>query len=247
MTGNVTARRLTVGRSGETIAKAATRCGVDYTTAFRWRHRFLEALNRDKPTRLSGIVEADETFVLESFKGRRRGLPRAARKRGGKASKRGLSAEQIPVLVARDRTGATIDAVLPRLDAASIAAVLGQVVSRPAELCCDGGTAIKAFARRAQVTFHVLPAPGSPLPDAPASKLPVRTARGDLSAVAVLRPLLALLTSSMIFGLTPAFVPITRASAVMVMAAATRRLLASFTVWAAPPRNGTGCDSVARP
>src|SRR5208337_2906544 len=30
--------------SGETIAKAAARCGVDYTTAFRWRHRFLEAL-----------------------------------------------------------------------------------------------------------------------------------------------------------------------------------------------------------
>jgi len=120
MTGNVTARRLTVGRFGETIAKAATRCGVDYTTAFRWRHRFLEALNRDKPTRLCGIVEADETFVLESFKGKRRGLPRAARKRGGKASKRGLSAEQIPVLVARDRTGATIDAVLPRRDAASI-------------------------------------------------------------------------------------------------------------------------------
>ncbi len=153
--------------SGETIAKAAARCDVDHTTAFRWRHRFLEALTRDKPTRLSGIVEADETFILESFKGRRRGLPRAARKRGGKASKRGLSAEQIPVMVARDRTGATVDAVLPRLDAASITTVLGQVITRPAELCCDGGTAIKAFARRARVRFHVLPAPGSPLPDAP--------------------------------------------------------------------------------
>jgi transposase-like protein len=153
--------------NGETVAKAAGRCGVDYTTAFRWRHRFLEALNRDKPARLSGIVEADETFILESFKGKRRGLPRAARKRGGKASKRGLSAEQIPVMVARDRTGATIDAVLPRLDAASIAAALGQVITRSAELCCDGGTAITAFARRSKVKFHVLPAPGIPLPEAP--------------------------------------------------------------------------------
>jgi len=152
---------------GETIAKAAGRCGVNYTTAFRWRHRFLEALNRDKPVSLSGIVEADETFILESFKGKRRALPRAARKRGGKASKRGLSAEQIPVMVARDRTGATIDAVLPRLDAASITAALGSVITRSAELCCDGGTAIKAFARRAKVTFHVLPAPGIPLPEAP--------------------------------------------------------------------------------
>ena len=153
--------------AGETVAKAAERCKVAYTTAFRWRHRFLSALNLDKPLCLSGIVEADETFILESFKGKRRDLPRASRKRGGKAAKRGLSAEQIPVIVARDRTGATIDAVLPRLDAASITAALGQVIIRPAELCCDGGAAITAFARRARVKVHVLPAPGTPKPEAP--------------------------------------------------------------------------------
>ncbi len=153
--------------NGETIAKAAARCGVDHSTAFRWRHRFLKALTLDKPASLSGIVEADETFILESFKGKRGGLPRAPRKRGGKASKRGLSAEQIPVIVARDRGGATIDGVLPRLDAASITAVLGPFIRKSAELCCDGGTAIKAFARRAGVTFHVLPAPGIPRPEAP--------------------------------------------------------------------------------
>ena len=89
---------------GETIAKAAERCKVAYTTAFRWRHRFLCAFNLDKPQRLSGIIEADETFILESFKGQRRDLPRALRKRGGKASKRGLSAEQIPVTAWPPRT-----------------------------------------------------------------------------------------------------------------------------------------------
>ena len=133
-----------------------------YTTAFRWRHRFLSALNLDKPACLSGMVEADETFILESFKGKRGDLPRASRKRGGRAAKRGLSAEQIPVIVARDRTGATIDAVLPWLDAASITAALGQVIAGPAELCCDGGAAISAFARRARVKFHVLPHPARP-------------------------------------------------------------------------------------
>lgn len=153
--------------AGETIAKAADRCKVAYTTAFRWRHRFLSALNLDKPQHLSGIVEADETFILESFKGKRNDLPRTSRKRGGKASKRGLSAEQIPVMVARDRSGATIDAVLPHLDAASIMTALGNIIIRPAELCCDGGTAITAFARRARIKFHVLPAPGSPKPEAP--------------------------------------------------------------------------------
>jgi transposase-like protein len=98
---------------GVSVAKAARRCGVHYTTAFRWRHRFLEALSGDKPKTLAGIVESDETFVLESYKGKRSGMPRKSRKRGGSAAKRGLSVEQIPVIVARDRQGATTDAVLP--------------------------------------------------------------------------------------------------------------------------------------
>src|SRR3954469_3016457 len=68
---------------GVSIAKAAERCDVDYTTAFRWRHRFLLSLAADKPEVLSGIVEGDETFILESFKGQRSGMPKA-RKRGGK-------------------------------------------------------------------------------------------------------------------------------------------------------------------
>jgi len=99
---------------GVSTAKAAERCDVDYKTAFRWRHRFLASLAGDKPGSLSGIVESDETFILESFKGKRSGLPRVARKRGGKSAKRGLSAEQIPVIVARDRHGATTDAVLAK-------------------------------------------------------------------------------------------------------------------------------------
>ena len=52
---------------GEMIAKAAERCAIDHTTAFRWRHRFLSALNQDKPKSLSGIVEADETFNYREF------------------------------------------------------------------------------------------------------------------------------------------------------------------------------------
>src|SRR5271166_2782919 len=113
------------------------RCDVDYTTAFRWRHRFLISLAGDKPEALSGIVEGDETFILESFKGKRSGMPRKARKRGGKSAKRGISAEQIPVLVARDRHGATTDAVLAKLNRVSITAALGGIVTAANEFCCD--------------------------------------------------------------------------------------------------------------
>ena len=70
---------------GMSLARTAKLCGVHPTTAFRWRHRFLRAPADDKPRTLSGIVEADETFILESFKGRWSDLPRKARKRGGTA------------------------------------------------------------------------------------------------------------------------------------------------------------------
>ena len=152
---------------GVSTAAAAKRCGVDYKTAFRWRHRFLASLAGDKPQTLSGIVEGDETFILESFKGKRSGMKRKPRKRGGKAAKRGLSAEQIPVIVARDRHGATTDAVLPRLNRVSIAAALGGIVTPNNEFCCDGGTAIVAFTRKAGIPTHILPQPGKPNPGAP--------------------------------------------------------------------------------
>jgi transposase-like protein len=149
------------------LAKVAERLDVDENTAFRWRHRFLASLAGDKPGALSGIVEGDETFILESFKGRRSGMPRPARKRGGKSAKRGLSAEPIPVTAARDRHGSTTGAVLPKLNRVSITTALGGVVTPANDFCRDGGSAIVAFAREAGIPMHILPVPGKPNPEAP--------------------------------------------------------------------------------
>ena len=114
------------------------RCAVAGSTAFRWRHRFLRAVTAGA-IKLRGIVEADETFVLSSRKGERN-LDRKARKRGGKASKRGVSDEQIPVLVAADRSGTTVSAVLPTVSAAHLQAVLQPVLDPDALLVTDGCT-----------------------------------------------------------------------------------------------------------
>jgi transposase-like protein len=158
------ARAMIEGRS---LAKTAEPCGVHPTTAFRWRHRFLRAPADDKPRSLSGIVEADETFILESFKGRWSDLPRKARKRGGKARYPGSYQDNIPVLVARDRKGATFDAVLLQADNASIAAVLTGVVTPGNHLVGDGGKPLAAFARKARIPFHAVPSPGKPTAEAP--------------------------------------------------------------------------------
>jgi len=152
---------------GVSLAKAAERCGVHPTTAYRWRHRFLTAPALDKPQTLQGIVEADETFILESFKGRRSGMTRKARKRGGKARHPGPFSDNIPVLVARDRSGATIDAVLPEDTAVCITEALAGAVSPANVLVCDGGLPLRGFARRAKIPVRVVPAPGKPLPGEP--------------------------------------------------------------------------------
>ena len=68
---------------GETVKASAARCDVAVSTAFRWRHRFLAAARSDSEV-LKGIVEADETYVLESRKGAR-GLGRKARRQGEEA------------------------------------------------------------------------------------------------------------------------------------------------------------------
>ena len=115
---------------GETVKASAERCGIAPSTAHRWRHRFLEAV-RQAPDRLAGIVEADETFVLESRKGERK-LDRKPRRRGGKARKRGLSREQVPILVAADRAGGTLSHTLPALNAKSVKEVLEPGVARDA-------------------------------------------------------------------------------------------------------------------
>ena len=48
---------------GDTVKISAERCEVAGSTAFRWRHRFLQAVTAGA-IKLRGIVEADETFVL---------------------------------------------------------------------------------------------------------------------------------------------------------------------------------------
>ena len=107
---------------GLTVRASAERCDFAVSTAFRWRHRFLGTQDQNPP-KLKGIVEADETYVLESRKGDRN-IDRKARRRGGKASKRGLSDEQVPILVAVDRSGTTTCSVLPSVAADNVQSVL---------------------------------------------------------------------------------------------------------------------------
>ena len=80
-----------------TLRAIAKACGITLKTSFNWRHRFPEVLENDQSDELGEIIELDETFFRESFKGQKKELPRPARKRGeGKKD----DCRKIPVMVA---------------------------------------------------------------------------------------------------------------------------------------------------
>lgn len=88
---------------GYSIRKCAGLTGICTQTSFDWRHKILSSFKAATPESFTGIVESDDIFFLESGKGNRN-LDRTPRKRGSKATKRGISNEQIAVVVTCDRT-----------------------------------------------------------------------------------------------------------------------------------------------
>ncbi|HHQ4552827.1 TPA: IS1595 family transposase, partial [Aeromonas veronii] len=106
-------------------------------------------------TQEEGIVEVDETFFLESFKGQR-GLPRPPRHRGGKGRSRGTGPDYIPVMVVQDRAGHHADFQLEKINAETVIAVLKPLVSPDAVLCSDGAGVYASFSKVHGVTHQVV-------------------------------------------------------------------------------------------
>lgn len=67
-----------------------------------------------------------------------------------------LAAEQIPVLIARDRNGEVFDAILEKVDAKQLGAALKPVLSKDALLCTDGSRAFKAMAKEAGIAHQAM-------------------------------------------------------------------------------------------
>lgn len=138
-----------------TVRRAAKEVQVHKDTSFRWRHRFLSLTKNDRPQRLRGIAEADELYLLESEKGARK-LEREPRKRGGAATKRGISDEQVCVLIARDRTGQTLDFVTGKgpVTKAQLHQHLPPALDHDVLLVTDANAAYRYFAREAGISHE---------------------------------------------------------------------------------------------
>ena len=130
---------------GISIDKTADSLDLAHSTVFNMRHKILYCVEQailSAPSVLDGVCEADETYVLESAKGRK--IPadyhRKPRKHGAKASKPGLSNEYICVCTSVDSDNKCMTAAINRAtpSKAEIEQIFGDKVSADTVILCDG-------------------------------------------------------------------------------------------------------------
>jgi transposase-like protein len=146
---------------GISLDKTASKIGTYHQTAFTMRHKFLLALVDlvESGTLLKGTSELDETYVLENQKGTK--LPadfgRGPRKHGAKASKRGLSNEQICLCTGISREGAAYAKAVNRAKPSreEIAQVFVPHLSSKSYLLCDGLSSYRVLENQG-CTVHFL-------------------------------------------------------------------------------------------
>jgi transposase-like protein len=143
--------------AGYTLSQTAQEVGINIATAFNWRHKVLDSLKNIEDDILSGIVEADDTFFLHSRKGSRN-IDRKPRNRGGKSKKRGISSDQVCVVVARDRNEHTLSevATFGRPSADDIDMLLGSRLSRESILLTDKHPSFRCFAKNKGLSYRSL-------------------------------------------------------------------------------------------
>lgn len=138
---------------GYSLRKCARVLEIALSTAFTWRHKILNALKRLDLEEFEGILEVDETYFLYSEKGNKDIEDRKPRKRGGSSKFRGLSKDQVCVVVARDRNKQTHARVACRgqISKAKAKTLLDEYVREVSTFCSDANGTWKIFAAEAGV------------------------------------------------------------------------------------------------
>lgn len=143
----------------KSVSKIAIELQISIQTAFDWRHKILSALNHVDKGEFKEITESDETFFLHSNKGEKQS-DRKPRKRGGRSKKRGISNEQVAVIVTADRNrelDLTV-ATMGRISKKDIADAIGNRVTDETILCTDSHASYKGFALDNNLDHHPIKA-----------------------------------------------------------------------------------------
>ena len=131
--------------SGIPIDQTAESLDLHHKTVFNMRHKILFCLEQSliaEPVPLNGACETDETYVLESEKGRKfpENHHRKPRRHGAKASKPGISNEYVCVCTSVTGEDTKVAVAINRAspDSQEILKVFGERVNEDTIILCDG-------------------------------------------------------------------------------------------------------------
>ena len=144
----------------KSLDKIKQALSINKKTAFDWRHKILASLSEIDKNDFTGITESDETFFLNSEKGRII-TNRKPRKRGGTSKTRGISNDQVAVIVTQDRKlGLDLTvATMGRLKKVDIENAIGsRIKPNQTILCSDAHVSYKGFAMDNKIEHHALKA-----------------------------------------------------------------------------------------
>jgi transposase-like protein len=161
--------------NGYSIRKCAEIVEISVPTSFYWRHKILDAVRAFMGVgNVGGVIEIDETFFRESFKGNHKRsktftMPRKAHKRGLTNSwkskseeekqeqeqdkedkrKRGISNDQVCVMCAMDRMGNVITELIcnGRMRHTDLERLFKDRIEDESILCTDSHKSYIRFAR----------------------------------------------------------------------------------------------------
>lgn len=137
---------------GIPIGQTAASLDMHHETVFNMRHKILYSLEQaliEEPTGLVGVCETDETYVLESEKGKKfpENHHRTPRRHGARASKRGISNEYVCVCTSvtgdDEKVAVAVNRASP--DSREILEVFGERVNEDTVILCDGNQSYNAL------------------------------------------------------------------------------------------------------
>ena len=150
-------------QEGKTLRECAKEVGVCLKTSFYMRHKILSAFKQSIGIdHLSGIIEMDETFFAESFKGNHKKhnpewvAPRdsgKSSKRGKEVKYRGISHELLCLATGMDRNGGIVAVPLcmGRATTNALLGVYGGNVEKGSTVCTDSNSAYRRLAETLSV------------------------------------------------------------------------------------------------
>lgn len=131
---------------GVALRKIANVLKISLKTAFFWRHRFLQMPDKNKPSNFTGIIEADEAFLPESYKGKRK-MPRESRKRGGG------KVTLVPILISYQRGDRFTYEVMDRNTKENISNAITPLLTEGCCLCTDGNLSYKSIVEKLDINI----------------------------------------------------------------------------------------------